>query len=183
MTGQPAPIVEGVASNPGNGGAQFSVSDSGTLIYVAGSAVSRDVSIHWMDATGKFTPLRETPGDYNSPAISPDGKRLAMDITNGNRTDIWVYEWERDTLTRLTFNGDSNESPVWTPDGQRIVYESTESGAAFNLWWIRADGGGDAQRLTESKNANFPDPGALTAKLSRSSKQSRHRLGHYDHVC
>ncbi len=151
MTGQSAPVLEGVASNPNNGGAQFSFSDTGAFVYVPGSAVSSDVSIYWMDAAGKFTPLRETPGNYNNLAISPDGKRLAMDIINGNRTDIWVYEWERDTLTRLTFGGDSNGRPVWTPDGQRIVYESAEKGGVDNLWWTRADGGGDAQRLTESK--------------------------------
>jgi Tol biopolymer transport system component len=149
-------VVEGVTSSPGHGGAQFSFSDTGTFVYVAGSAVNTDVSIYWMDAAGKFTPLRETPGDYSSLAISPDGKRLAMDITNGNRTDIWVYEWERDTLTRLTFKGDLNTHPVWTPDGQRIVYESAEKGAVPNLWWIRGDGGGDAQRLNESKSQEVP---------------------------
>jgi serine/threonine-protein kinase len=165
VTGQPAPVVEGVATNPDTGGAQFSVSDSGTLLYVAGSAANPDVSIYWMDAAGKFTPLRETPGNYNNLAISPDGKRLAMDITNGNRTDVWVYEWERDTLTRLTFAGDSNGRPVWTPDGQRIVYESSEKGAVGNLWWIRADGGGDAQRLTESKDLQIPSSWSPDGKI------------------
>jgi len=155
-TGQSAPIVEGVASNPDVGGAQFSVSDSGTLVYVAGSVLSQDVSIYWMDAAGKFSPLRETPANYNNIAISPDGKRLAMDITNGSRSDIWVYEWERDTLTRLTFAAFSNDYPVWTPDGQRIVYGSAEKGGVPNLWWIRADGGGDAQRLSENKNIQVP---------------------------
>jgi len=156
VTGQPAPVVEGVASNPHYGGAQFSFSDTGALVFVAGSAESQDVSIYWMDAAGKFTPLRETPGNYDNLAISPDGKRLAMDITNGNGRDIWVYEWERDTLTRLTFKGDSNQNPVWTPDGQRIVYESSGKGGVGNLWWIRADGGGDAQRLAESKYRQVP---------------------------
>jgi serine/threonine-protein kinase len=156
LTGQPAPVMEGVTSNPGHGGAQFSFSDSGTCVYVAGSAVNSEISIYWMDAAGKFTPLRETPGDYDHPAISPEGKRLAMDITKGNRTDIYVYDWERDTLTRLTFKGDTNLDPVWTPDGQRIVYRSAEKGAVANLSWIRADGGGDAQRLTQSNYSQFP---------------------------
>ncbi len=156
LTGQPVPVVEGVLTNPSSGGAHFSVSDSGTLVYVAGSAVTTGFSIYWMDAAGKFTPLRQTPGNYNHLAFSPDGKRLAMDITNGNRADIWVYEWERDTLTRLTFGGNSNLFPVWKPDGQRIVYASAEKGGVPNLWWIRADGGGDAQRLTESKNVQIP---------------------------
>jgi eukaryotic-like serine/threonine-protein kinase len=156
LTGQPSPVLEGVSTNPETGGAQFSVSDAGTLVYVAGSAASRDVSIYWMDAAGKFTPLRETPGNCSDLAISPDGKRLAMDISDGKRSDIWEYDWERDTLTRITFAGVTNIDPIWTPDGQRIVYASTEKGAATNLWWIRADGGGDAQRLTESKNAQIP---------------------------
>jgi len=156
VTGQPVPVLEGVASSPGTGGAQFSFSDTGTVVYVPGSAVDTDVSIYWMDAAGKFTPLRATAGDYDRPAISPDGKQLAMGVTNGNRLDIWVYEWERDTLTRLTFAGDSNLSPAWTPDGRRIAYASTEKGTAANIWWIRADGGGDAQRLTESKYPQLP---------------------------
>src|ERR1700682_4153342 len=86
-----------------------------------------------MDREGKFTPLRETPGDYSNPAFSPDGKRLALEISDGKRNDIWVYEWERDTLTRLTFGGETNGNPVWTPDGS-----------------------GNPQRLTESKNIEYP---------------------------
>ena len=68
-----------------------------------------------MDREGKFTPLRETPGDYCNPAFSPDGKRLALQIFDGKRSDIWVYEWERDTLTRLTFGGESNTTPCGLP--------------------------------------------------------------------
>ena len=66
------------------------------------------------------------------------------------------YDLERDTLSRITFAGNLNLYPVWTPDGQRIVYYSSEKGIPQNLWWIRADGGGNAQRLTESKNAQIP---------------------------
>jgi eukaryotic-like serine/threonine-protein kinase len=165
LTGQAAPFLEGVSTNPVTGGAQFSVSDNGTLVYVAGSAANQDVSIYWMDAAGKFTPLRETPGNYSDLAISPDGKRLAMDINDGKRSDIWEYDWERDTLTRITFAGGSNTYPVWTPDGQRIVYSSSEKGMPTNLWWIRADGGGDAQRLTESKSVQIPGSWSPDGKI------------------
>jgi serine/threonine-protein kinase len=156
VTGPPAPILEGVVSNLGAGSAQFSFSETGNLVYVAGSGEGQKVSIYWMDREGKFTPLRETPGDYRNPAFSPDGKRLALDIIDGNRRDIWVYEWERDTLTRLTFAGEENGFPLWTPDGQRIVYSSRGSGGASNLWWIRADGAGNPQRLTESTRTEWP---------------------------
>jgi len=150
MIGQPAPILEGVASAPNTGAAQFAFSDSGSLVYVAGGGGVQNVSIYWMDREGKLTPLRETPGDYGSPVFSPDGKRLALEISDGTRRDIWVYEWERDTTTRMTFAGDDNSYPVWTPDGRRIVYSSQERGT-LNLWWISADGAGNAQRLTESR--------------------------------
>ncbi len=157
VTGQPGPILEGVVTAPSTGGAQFSFSETGNLDYVSGR--SGKVSVYWMDSQGKFTPLRETPGDYYSPAFSPDGKRLALEIYDGSRNDIWVYEWGRDTLTRLTFGGVSNVLPLWTPDGQRITYTSADKGA-YDLYWKRADGAGDAQRLTESKNFKGAVPGS-----------------------
>jgi Tol biopolymer transport system component len=155
VTGQPVPILGGVVTAPATGGTQFSFSETGNLVYVTGRGPYQNVSIYWMDHEGKFTPLRETPGLYVNLAFSPDGRRLALDILDGKRRDIWVYGWERDTMTRLTFAGESNDNPVWTPDGQRIVYSSLEKGGALNLWWIRADGAGDAQRLAESKNAQY----------------------------
>jgi len=155
VTGQPTPILEGVVTAPAYAGAQFSFSETGNLVYVAGGSAIQNVSIYWMDREGKFTPLRETPSGYYNPAFSPDGKRLALEIFDGKRRNIWVYEWERDTLTRLTFAGEGDSKPVWTPDGQRIVYSSQEKGGALNLWWIRADGAGDAQRLAESKSQQY----------------------------
>src|SRR5260370_37018250 len=104
-----------------------------------------------MDRTGKFSALRETPGGYLKPAFSPDGKRLALVVNDGKRLDIWVDEWEHDALTRLTFAGEAISDPIWTPDGQRIVYSLREKGGAFNLLGTRDDGGGDQELLTESK--------------------------------
>jgi len=151
-TGQPAPVLEDVVTASISAGAQFSFSETGILVYIAGRSAIQGVSIYWVDHEGKFTPLRETPGGYSNPAFSPDGKRLALEINEGRRSDIWLYEWDRDTLTRLTFGGETNRYPVWTPDGERIVYSSLEKDGTFNLWWVRADGAGDAQRLAESKS-------------------------------
>jgi len=156
VTGQPAPILDGIVTNTATGGAQFSFSESGNLVYVAGGTVVQNISVYWMDRQGKFAPLRETLGAYISPALSPDGKRLALQVRDGKRMDIWVDEWERDTLTRLTFGGEFNSSPVWRPDGQRITYSSRETGGAWSLYWKRADGAGDALRLTDSKSAKYP---------------------------
>jgi serine/threonine protein kinase/Tol biopolymer transport system component len=156
VTGQPAPILDGMVTNPSRGAAQISFSETGDLVYVAGRSGGRNVSIYWMDHVGKFTSLRGTPGDYYNPAFSPDGNRLALEISDSRRRDIWVYEGGHDTLTRLTFAGETNTNPVWTPDGQRIAYSSKENGGAYGLWWIRADGAGDAQRLANWKSPQFP---------------------------
>ena len=158
VTGQPAAILVGVVSAPGSGGAQFSFSETGNLAYVADRSGRQNVSIYWMDRGGKLTPLGRPPGDYSNPTFSPDGKRLALEIRDGARRDIWVYEWERDNLRRLTFTGETNGYPSWTPDGQRIVYSSQEKDGAYNrytLWWVRADGAGNAQRLAESKSLQY----------------------------
>ena len=74
----------------------------------------------WMDRDGKTTPLRITRANWSNPNFAPDGRRIAVDIFDGTKTDVWVYEWATDKLSRLTFgNGDSG-MPVWTPDGPRI---------------------------------------------------------------
>ena len=79
-----------------------------------------------------------------------------MNIRDGRRTDTWVYEWERDTVTRLTFGGTFTGSPVWTPDGQRITYSFLEKDGVSSVYWKRADGAGDALPLTESRNQKHP---------------------------
>jgi eukaryotic-like serine/threonine-protein kinase len=160
VTGQPVPILGGVLAVPGDASAQVSFSQGGNLLYVAGHVELRTASIYWRDSEGKFTPLRQTPADYNNPVFSPDGKRLALEINDGKETDIWVYEWERDVLTRLTFGGgdkrEDNTNPIWTADGKRITYSSDEKSGASDLYWTRADGGGDTRRLTETRNKKSP---------------------------
>ena len=157
VTGGAAPILEGVLANS-NGGAQFSFSATGNLVYVPGTSAARNVSVYWLDRQGKFQPLREASANYLDPVFSPDGKRLAVAIRDGSRIDIWVYDWLKDTLTRLTFGGQINASPVWTADGQRITYAARETiGGPLNIYWKRADGSGDAQRLTTSKSDQIPE--------------------------
>jgi Tol biopolymer transport system component len=88
--------------------------------------------------------------------IAPDGRRLAFTLTDGTNTDVWTYDVARDALTRLTVHPAPDRSPVWTPDGRRLVYGSLRSDAAQNLYWQRADGSGDATRLTTSPNVQTP---------------------------
>jgi dipeptidyl aminopeptidase/acylaminoacyl peptidase len=111
----------------------------------------------WLNRSGATTPLRATPAVWGFPRFSPDGRRLALAIDDGRQTDIWVYEWERDILTRVTSDPGSDVAPVWTPDGTRLVFASTRGNGVSNLYWQRADGTGEAQRLTDSPVAQLPD--------------------------
>ncbi|MDO8795193.1 MAG: protein kinase [Vicinamibacterales bacterium] len=152
VTGPPVPAFEGVATNTVTGAAQFAVSASGTVVYVPGPSSSGS-PIQWMDHEGKTTPLRATPANWFDLLFAPDGHRLAFQIL-GEQLDIWVYEWARDTLTRLTFDPALDKKPVWTPDGRRLVFASARADKlTLNLYWQRADGTGDTQRLTESKQS------------------------------
>ena len=179
ITGQAVPVLEDVVTNPQNGGAQFSFSNAGSLVYVPGTEVSLNVAIYWMDREGKFKPLREVPDSYNSPAFSPDGKQLAVSIGVSGKESIWVYDLLRDTLSRLTLGGQASVYPVWTPEGQRIVYAAAEKDGTMNLYWKRADGSDDAQRLTASKKNQYPfswSPDGKTLAFAEDSTDSPGRI-------
>ncbi len=153
-SGQPIPVLEQVRNDNGTAGAQFSFSQSGSFVYVPGRNVTNLYSLYWLTSDGKMQPLRETPAAYLAPSFSPDGKSIASSIAAGGKRDIWVYSWERDTLTRLTFTADDlNTWPAWTPDGKRIAYAVTTERGLSNISWKRADGVGDAQRLIEGKSS------------------------------
>jgi serine/threonine-protein kinase len=155
-TGPPVPVIKDVWASPLFAGAQFSFSDTGTLVYIAGEG-GGDSPIHWLGRDGTTTPLRDEPANWYSPQFSPDGDRLAMNINDGTQWDIWIYEWSRSTLTRLTFDPAQESSPVWSPDGRHVVFASTRDGKGVsNLYWRPSDGSGEARRLTESGNRQRP---------------------------
>jgi len=152
VNGTPAPVLEDVAYNSLTGASQFDVSRRGTLVYRAGSAAGL-VSLQWLDADGKTEPLPARPAGYAQPHLAPDGKRLAVSITGGGGQDIWVYDWQRDAMSRLTSAGGTYVFPVWTPDGRYIVFSG--GFGRGGLLSMRADGSGRAQALLQSKNGQF----------------------------
>jgi Tol biopolymer transport system component len=150
-TGSPAPFLEHVAMASATGSAQFDVSKTGAITYVAGNNRTGVITVNWMDKNGKYEPLHLPQGDYVDPSISPDGKKMALVVRDRKTTDVWVYDWGRDTLSRITFSG-ANECPVWTPDGQHIIYSSAQDSSQPNLFWVKSDGTGAPERLTQDKS-------------------------------
>jgi serine/threonine protein kinase/WD40 repeat protein len=152
VQGTPVPLLEDVASDQNYGSGQFDVSQTGTIVYRSGKT-SSEWPIMWMEATGQTHPLLSKPGSYYTPRVSPDGRHLALAWETGTGWDIYAYDMQRDTMSRLTFNARGNRNPVWTPDGMHLVYASDADKA---IWWIRADGAGEPHRLLENKNAVIP---------------------------
>jgi serine/threonine-protein kinase len=146
LRGTPSPVLNQVGYSTSNGTAQFDFSQTGTLIYRGGEAGGGLFTVQWLDSAGKTQPLLAKSDAYERPILSPDGNRLAI-----YTSDIWVYEWRRDTMTRLTFGPTRSVYPLWSPDGRYIVFQ-----APGGMFWTRSDGSGKPQPLTQSKNRQLP---------------------------
>jgi eukaryotic-like serine/threonine-protein kinase len=143
--GTPVPVVPRLVTTQ-TGAADFGVASDGTLVYVdaPGFDVAGTRTLVWVDRKGVATPIAAPPRIYTSPRLSPDGSRVALAAADAEQ-DLWIWDLERGGLTRLTFEPDGDDSPVWTPDGRRIVY----SGRG-RLYVRAADGTGTAEQLTSS---------------------------------
>ncbi|MDA2928041.1 hypothetical protein MYX78_12575, partial [Acidobacteria bacterium AH-259-G07] len=155
VTGGRIPIVEGVAQATGRGAAQFTFSDLGSLVYVRGSGGAQRTLV-WVDREGQEEPLEAEARAYGSSRVSPDGRRLALGILDSGNQDIWIYDLGRQTPTRLTSDPAREFSPVWTPDGERVIFTSTRGGATSSLLWKAADGTGQVEQLMTSPNRVGP---------------------------
>jgi serine/threonine-protein kinase len=176
LTGAATPVAEGVTYST-YGGAQFDVARNGTLVLRKGG--EQKGALLWLDRSGKGSPALPGAREYPSTMeFSPDGKRLAMVVSEGGNADVWVYEWERDVMTRLTFTPGLDGFPKWTPDGKHLLFSSVRHGGAQNLYWMRSDGAGEAVRLTDS--ATVQVPASVSTDGKRITYTEIHPLNGYD---
>jgi serine/threonine-protein kinase len=158
VRGTAMPVVEQVAYSTQNGSAQLDFSSIGTLAYQRGRPGSALLTLQWLDSAGKTQTLLAKPGDYEYPRLSPDGQRLALIVTEASNQDIWVYEWQRDTNSRVTFEGNIHSSPLWSADGRNILFQ-----APGGMFWTRTDGAGKQQLLIQNRTpSGYLYPSSLT---------------------
>jgi eukaryotic-like serine/threonine-protein kinase len=155
MTGEPSHLAEGLLTSGNGGAAGFSVSERGVLAYT-GWGTSRDKRLVWFDRAGKQLGTVGQPGNYCGPEFSPDEKRVAVEIGCNEDADIWSLEVARGTSTRLTFDPANDRYARWSPDRNRILFQSNRGGTVYNLYQKAANGAGNEELVMQSSESKYP---------------------------
>jgi eukaryotic-like serine/threonine-protein kinase len=153
VTGTAVPVIEGVLQSI-NGAALYSFSASGSLVYVRGGVQASELRLVWVNRNGEERPLHAPARAFIYPRLSPDGRQIAVAIQE-EAAQVWLFDLSRETLTRLTFEGNFSNYPAWTPDDKRIAFQLNKEGPG-NIFWQLADGSGGLERLTTSEYSHYP---------------------------
>jgi dipeptidyl aminopeptidase/acylaminoacyl peptidase len=145
VTGDPVPLTDQVLVGT-NGLAAASLAENGTLVYVR-DPQSSSIVVAGLD--GHRDSIGAGQRSYAYPRFSPDGRRLAVAVTEGMAQDIWVFDLASGTASRLTSDG---TAPEWTPDGRRIAYVVPSGTVRAAVWWRSADGSGEPQLIASMTN-------------------------------
>jgi Tol biopolymer transport system component/tRNA A-37 threonylcarbamoyl transferase component Bud32 len=134
FSGDPITLAEDVTQSVDSlwGGALFSVSQTGNLLFVRGARETRDeVRIQWFDRDGTVLETGDDVEPYNDLRLSGDDRSLL--VTMGDPSDVWIHDLQRDVATRFTFDSGNDDSAVWSPNGDRVAFASSRiiSGQQF----------------------------------------------------
>jgi len=151
VTGSPTPVIDG-ARTGGFGVGHYAVSNEGTLVYVSGTSVT-ETELVWVEPDGAVKPAGFPVDSYEAFRISPDGERLVIAIDR-DRHDVWVFDIRRGTQRRLTSEG-SNHWPVWSHDGEWVVFSSIQD-ESRELRRAFVDGSGRVDVLPVGEGALWP---------------------------
>ena len=174
LSGDPITLVDGVQYMGFYASHLFSVSDTGMLAFIAGEGtLTRRFT--WIDRKGAILETVGKPGNYFSPRLSHDGRRIAFDQSEATSDsgDIWVLERERDVATRLTFDPRNESAPVWSPDGRRILFFGNFPNRS-DLFTVPSDGTGVVETVLSNQTDNLASDWSSDGKfiLVQSSKGS-----------
>jgi Tol biopolymer transport system component len=153
--GEALPIASAVEEwNLAPGSGLFSVSETGLLTW--SSAKDREVRLEWLDRTGERIGTLGEPGRYGQIVLSPDDARVAVEVAdNAGRFDIWVIDVARGVASRLTSDPGDERDPVWSPDGQELVFCTATGGGDLVRKALAA--GTSASPLVQSAQPHVPE--------------------------
>jgi eukaryotic-like serine/threonine-protein kinase len=153
IVGTPATVLPQVGISS-FGAVNFDMASDATLAYVPSGAQLEARSIVWVDREGREEPTKVPRHAYSYARLSPDGTQLALDARD-QESDIWLWHFNRETLTRLTFDPAPDRFPVWAADGRRVFFGSDRTGLS-NIFSQAVDGTGAPERVTNSSSQQFP---------------------------
>ncbi len=152
VRGSPVPVLEGLMGERSSGVVHFGFARNGLLAYVAGTQRSVKSRLVLRSRDGSSEPLAAPVAGYVNPRVSPDRRKVAVQIAGASTFDISIYDIRQETLTRLTFQGD-NTFPTWSPDGGRIAFASVRSNALTSAYVKAVDGSGEAELVYRMENS------------------------------
>ncbi len=155
------------------GGVFPSVSAGGLLVYTLGSRVARKELV-WVDHAGRTLEVVGQPQrGLDMPALSPDGRKVALAASETDNADIWIQDLTRGTRSRLVSSPQDDLQPVWSPSGDRIFYLQ-QGNFLWRLMEVSTHGAADPRSLGEGNYfAPTPDGKAIVCSVE---KHGRTRL-------
>ena len=125
VSGVPTPVASVVGYQPATYWSAFTVAHNGTLIYNVSVGAAQS-ALTWIDRSGKELSRLSEPGIMANPHLSPDGTRVAVDISDlkANNVDIWFLSTAGAGNTRFTFDPVEEVDGVWSRDGSTLAYRT-----------------------------------------------------------
>jgi eukaryotic-like serine/threonine-protein kinase len=170
-----------------DGAAQFEFTRDGTLIYIPTEPVPRR-TLAWVDRRGIPTALPFAPRAMSWPRLDHTGSRVAVNISDGTRDDIWVYDLTKGALTRVTMEGVASP-PIWSPDGRAVTFTTgtfkAGAGEAGSTTIVNqpVEEGRPPQKLLDAEQRVWPGPwlpdgsALLVSRLEEGGDIALFRLG------
>lgn len=157
VNGEPSPVIDRAGEFSSTWGAVPTVSTNGTLVY--SRPVNRAAQLHWYSRGGKKLGSIAGARNYNQLLISPDGKRVAVELDGTEKTPnrtIWLLELSTGILSPFTPNpGSRHGDAVWSPNSHDVIYASSKNGKPVIL--RKAAGGGPEQVVIAPETNLYPE--------------------------
>jgi serine/threonine protein kinase/Tol biopolymer transport system component len=135
--------------------ALFSVSNSGTLVFL-GSAAG-ETQLQWVNRSGARVGSAGPAGLFNSLSLAPDEREVVYDQseTRTGGVDLYRFSFATGQTARLTFNAAHDMFPIWSRDGRRILFNSLRT-IPPELFEIDADSTGNERQILKKPFPTIP---------------------------